>query len=93
MKPLLNQIYQEPIPERLHRYLRDECGLNGDQKLVFDSLRNHEAESAFHYDNTGLPERKFNRALRSMAMTHAQRMLRLAAIGLAAQDAYKDGKL
>ena len=49
MRAKINEIYRRPYPTDFIIHMRNELGLTDEYKKVMDSLREHLADSKFHY--------------------------------------------
>lgn len=81
MKARINEIYRRPLPEDFWRHMRDDLGLTEEYRAIMDSMRQHSADSQFHYDNTMIPEARFERMLHRLNDTELTELIRLAIIG------------
>lgn len=55
-------------------------GFSAEDQTIIKSLMEHDAESAFHYDNTGLNREKFERHLNRINRVIIPEIIRLANI-------------
>lgn len=87
MRLRINAIYRRPVPKEFYLHFRNELGLTEEYKMIMDSLRNHLADSRFHYDNTMIPESRFERMLKKLTDCHITELIRLAVIGFRTENA------
>lgn len=80
----VNRYYQLPASEELVHHLRDEIGLTGEYKSIFDELRMTRADTQSHADNVGLPVKTFNYSCSILGKRLITELVRLAEIGLKA---------
>lgn len=86
MRSRINAIYHRPYPKAFYNHFRDSVGLTEEYKAIMDSLHEHQADSHFHYDNTMLPEAKFESYLKTMSDMHLSELIRLAMIGFQTEN-------
>lgn len=89
MRSRINAIYHRPYPDDFYEHFRDHIGLTEEYKTIMDSLHKHQADSKFHYDNTLIPEQKFESYLKTMSDMHLSELIRLAMIGFHAENISK----
>lgn len=87
MKAIINAIYRRPYPAAFLSHMRNELGLTDEYKKVMDSLRENFADSRFHYENTMIPESKFEKILKRLNETELTELIRLAIIGFKTENA------
>lgn len=78
MKQVINEIYQSPMAPELRRHLLNDLGLSKEDRQIITSLMEHDAESDFHYYNTGIGRGKFERRLNSINRVIFPELVRLA---------------
>lgn len=89
MRSRINAIYHRPFPQDFYEHFRDHIGLTEEYKTIMDSLHEHQADSKFHYDNTMLPEAKFESYLKTLTDLQLSELFRLALIGFRAENSGK----
>ena len=89
MKAKINEIYRRPYPTDFLSHMRNDLGLTDEYKTVMDSLRMHFADSHFHYQNTMIPDAKFERVLKKLTDCQLTELIRLAIIGFHAEKSIK----
>lgn len=77
MKQIINELYQCPMSPELKSHLLG-LGFNPDDQAIIISLMEHDAESEFHYENTGLCKEKFERHLNRINRIIIPEIIRLA---------------
>lgn len=76
MKQIINDMYQCPMSQELQEYLFGRfCE---EDRSIIRSLREHNAPSTFHYDNTGICRERFERRLNSINRILLPELIRLA---------------
>lgn len=85
MKQIINEIYQSPMRPELKAHLL-ELGFSADDKAILESLMSHDANSEFHYDNTGIGRGKFERRLNAINRVVFPELIRLANNALCMQN-------
>jgi len=78
MKQLINDIYRAPMAPELRQHLLRDLGLSTEDQKIIKSLMDHDAESAFHYETTGVGRGKFERRLNSINRVIFPELVRLA---------------
>lgn len=78
MKQLVNDIYQCPFSDVLKNHIINDLGFNTEDKAIIKSLMEHNADSNFHYDNTGIGRGKFERKLNNINRIVFPELIRLA---------------
>lgn len=78
MKQLMNEIYQCPFSMELRNHILNDMGFSEEDKAIIKSLMNHNADSNFHYDNTGIGRGKFERKLNNINRIIFPELVRLA---------------
>lgn len=78
MKALINEVYQCPMLPELKNHLLDDLGLSETDRRILESLMAHDADSNFHYDNTGIGRGKFERHLNIINRTVLPELVRMA---------------
>lgn len=78
MKQLVNELYQRAISDKLKDHIINDMGFNSEDKAIIKSLMEHNADSNFHYDNTGIGRGKFERKLNSINRIVIPEIIRLA---------------
>lgn len=81
MKAFVNEIYMHPLPENFKKHMRNDLGFGDDHKKIIDSISEHYADSAYHYQATMIPKRRYEYLLGIVVSRHMQELLRLAVIG------------
>ena len=92
MKAKINEIYRRPYPTDFIMHMRNELGLTDEYKKVMDSLREHLADSKFHYQYTMIPDAKFERILKKLTDCQLTELIRLATVGLRTENQTKTNK-
>lgn len=77
MKQIINEIYQSPMRPELKEHIMG-LGFNAEDRAILNSLMSHDADSNFHYDNTGVGRGKFERRLNSINRVVFPELIRLA---------------
>lgn len=78
MQQIINEIYQCPMREPLREHLINDMGFSDEDKSIIRSLMYHNADSNFHYDNTGINKDKFERHLKHINRVLVPEVIRLA---------------
>ena len=78
MKQLINELYQCAISDGLKNHIINDMGFNSEDKAIIKSLMEHNADSNFHYDNTGIGRGKFERKLNTINRIVIPEIIRLA---------------
>lgn len=78
MKQLVNELYQCAISDKLKDHIINDMGFNSEDKAIIKSLMEHNADSNFHYDNTGIGRGKFERRLNTINRIVIPEIIRLA---------------
>lgn len=77
MKQIVNELYQCPMNPELKNHLLN-LGFNSEDRAIIVSLMEHDAESEFHYQNTGMCKEKFERHLNRINRVVIPEIIRLA---------------
>ena len=78
MKQLVNELYQCAISDGLKNHIINDLGFNEEDQAIIKSLMEHNADSNFHYDNTGIGRGKFERKLNTINRIVIPEIVRLA---------------
>jgi hypothetical protein len=78
MKQWLNEVYNSPISVSLKEHLLNDLGLSSDDKKILLSVIEHNGDSNYHYDNTGIPKERFDRKLININLTVFTELIRLS---------------
>ena len=82
MKQVINEVYQAPMSKELRSHILNDLGLSKDDQTILISLMDHNAESDFHYDNTGIGRGKFERRLNGINRVVFPELIRLSSLQL-----------
>ena len=82
MTDRVNNYSQLPVSKELLEHMRDEIGLVGVYKQIFDDLRDTRGSTQVHADNVGLPVRQYNLMAGIVGQACVHELIRLAEIGL-----------
>lgn len=82
----VNNYYQLPASKELIEHFRDEIGLVGIYKDIFEDLRACRGSTQLHADNVGLTVRNYNLLSGIVGQTCILELLRLAEIGLKSSE-------
>lgn len=78
MKALINDIYQSALSAELKKHILNDLGFSEEDKAIIKSLMGYNADSNFHYDNTGIGRGKFERHLNNINRIVLPEIVRLA---------------
>lgn len=78
----INRYYQFPVSRRLHRHFREDIGLEGTYRKIFDDLRLVRTDTQGHADNVGLPLKRYNEMAAVVGQHCINELIRLAEKGL-----------
>lgn len=78
MKQMVNDLYQSPIMPGLKMHIMNDLGFCEEDKKIIRSLMEHNADSNFHYDNTGINRERFERRLNNINRVVFPEIVRLA---------------
>jgi hypothetical protein len=78
VKQWVNEVYNAPISVNLKEHLLNDLGLSSDDKKILCSMIEHNGDSNFHYDNTGIPKEKFDRKLINVNLAVFTELIRLS---------------
>lgn len=84
MKQRTNQFYQS-MPRELKEHLLNNLMLSDLDTEILKSIMTHDAESAFHSQNVGISDRKFDRHLLGINDNVMREITRLAIVGIHAE--------
>lgn len=84
MKQRTNQFYQR-MPRELKAYILNNLMISDLDTEILESIMKHDAESAFHSQNVGISEKKFNRHLLDIHDNVMREITRLAIVGIHAE--------
>jgi len=77
MKQIVNELYQCPMKPELRNHLLG-LGFSTEDQAIITSLMEHDAESDFHYENTGICKERFERHLNRINRIIIPEIIRLA---------------
>lgn len=80
MKQLVNDIYTAPMSAELKSHILNDLGFGSEDKAIIKSLMDHNADSNYHYDNTGIGRERFERRLNSINRVILPEIIRLASL-------------
>lgn len=78
MKQITGELYQCAFAPELKNHILNDMGFNSEDQTILQSLMEHNAPSAFHYDNTGIGRERFERRLNSINRVILPELVRLA---------------
>lgn len=78
--------YQEPVSPAFLRHMIEETGLTERQQQLVRDLREHDGDTSFFADLSGMPIKKYNAVIASVSMRLEKELLRLAQIGFEAEN-------
>lgn len=78
MKQWLNEVYNAPMSKNLKEHLLNDLGLSSDDKKILLSVMEHNGDSNYHYDNTGIPKEKFDRKFININLAVFTELIRLS---------------
>lgn len=78
MNQVVNDIYQCAFSNGLKDHIVNDLGFNAEDKSIILSLMEHNADSDFHYYNTGIGRGKFERKLNAINRIVFPELVRLA---------------
>lgn len=78
MKQVVNEIYQAPMSRELKAHIVNDMGFSEEDRLILKSLMDYNADSNFHYDNTGIGRGKFERHLNNINRVVFPELVRIA---------------
>lgn len=78
----VNRYYQFPVSRRLLKHFREDIGLEGKYREIFDDLRSIRADTQGHADNVGLPLKRYNEMAAVVGQHCINELIRLAEKGL-----------
>lgn len=81
MKQRTNQFYQR-MPKELKAHILKNIMLSDIDTEILESVMKHDAESAFHSQNVGISEKKFNRHMLDIHDNVMREIVRLALVGI-----------
>lgn len=84
MKQRMNQFYQR-MPKELKTHILNNLMLSDIDTEILTSVMKHDADSAFHSQNIGISEKKFNRHLLDINDNVMREITRLAIVGIHAE--------
>ena len=78
MKQIVGDLYHSAFKPGLKDHLVNGMGFSEEDKRIILSLMDHDGDSNFHYDNTGLCKEKFERHLKNINRILIPELVRLA---------------
>lgn len=80
MKQLVNDIYTAPMCPELRKHILNDMGFCDEDQAIIKSLMEHNADSNYHYDNTGIGRERFERRLNNINRVILPEIIRLASL-------------
>lgn len=78
MNQVVNDIYRSAFTPELKNHILNDMGFSKEDKKIIVSLMEHDADSNFHYDNTGIGRGKFERRLNNINRIVFPELIRLS---------------